>query len=545
MTKNQIKTLALMITIILYARVFSSISNVRQIEIGQTEFKIQFTSTLAGEALVKYGLQPSAINEIAIGNSSNNNFNVQLQNLNPSTVYYITPGIIIAPGDTFLGNTTPVITASNSSGSIIAYFNGSVDTTFKTIEAAKSLGQLFPDTIKAYLDRAKFSIDFTAYNIDNNNGLIDALNNAVARGVEVRFVGDEAITDARFNLINLPASKKVRRNNADLSISRGLMHNKYVVIDANSSNPDDAFVITGSTNFTNAQLKTDPNNLIIFQDQSMAKAYTMDFEEMLSGKFGPNKTLLIPKEFNLNGIRVEAHFSTSGNVERELISNIAQSTNNIFFGVFSYTRATISNALIERKNQGLTVAGILHSNQNMNDSALIIINNGLQNNLIFDNLPGSWHHKYAIFDVNCNNNARLYTGSANWSSNGNSWSDENVVIVHDENIANQYYQEFISRFLRNNGNPLSNNCFGTSISRRISDNIELNIYPNPTYGRFEIANIPFSNYTVEIYNNQGKKVFTGNNTTEIDLTHKPSGIYHGIVLNSKEAEILQFKIQLQ
>ena len=47
------------------------------------------------------------------------------------------------------------------------------------------------------------------------------------------------------------------------------MHNKFVIIDAN--NADSAWVISGGTNWTNNQLFDDFNNLILIQDQSLAK----------------------------------------------------------------------------------------------------------------------------------------------------------------------------------------------------------------------------------------------------------------------------------
>ena len=50
--------------------------------------------------------------------------------------------------------------------------------------------------------------------------------------------------------------------------------------DAESSNPNEAIVWTGSTNLTADQIHSDHNDVIIIQDQALAKAYTMEFEEM-------------------------------------------------------------------------------------------------------------------------------------------------------------------------------------------------------------------------------------------------------------------------
>ena len=77
----------------------------------------------------------------------------------------------------------------------------------------------------------------------------------------------------------------------------GIMHNKFLVIDVNSVNS--SWIMTGSTNWTNpSNLFNDYNNLIFVQDQALAKAYTMEFEEMWAGSFGSNKIIT---DFNLKG----------------------------------------------------------------------------------------------------------------------------------------------------------------------------------------------------------------------------------------------------
>ncbi len=55
------------------------------------------------------------------------------------------------------------------------------------------------------------------------------------------------------------------------------------------------------------------------------------------------------------------------------------------------------------------------------------------------------HHKHLIVDHNSpDNDPLLWVGSHNWSTNANTRNDENTLVIHDPNIANQYYQEFIS-----------------------------------------------------------------------------------------------------
>ena len=47
------------------------------------------------------------------------------------------------------------------------------------------------------------------------------------------------------------------------------------------------------------------------------------------------------------------------------------------------------------------------------------------------------HHKVFIID-----NETVVTGSMNPTGNGNSKNDENILIIHDSEIAKQYAEEF-------------------------------------------------------------------------------------------------------
>jgi hypothetical protein len=40
----------------------------------------------------------------------------------------------------------------------------------------------------------------------------------------------------------------------------------------------------------------------------------------------------------------------------------------------------------------------------------------------------------------------LWVGSHNWSNSANTRNDENTLVIHDMNLVNQYYQEFMARF---------------------------------------------------------------------------------------------------
>ena len=123
------------------------------------------------------------------------------------------------------------------------------------------------------------------------------------------------------------------------------MHDKIMIIDAFSEEPNDPIVFSGATNFSDGQLHEDPNDALFIQDQSLAKAYTLEFDEMVSGKFGESKTDNTPHEFVIGGKRIESYFSPSEDVRAKLFEAIDQADSELYFGLLILTRNNIAGCI--------------------------------------------------------------------------------------------------------------------------------------------------------------------------------------------------------
>jgi len=139
--------------------------------------------------------------------------------------------------------------------------------------------EYFPDELDdeliSYIDQAVESIDLALYNL-NNSGISDitaALNAAHNRGVVVRAVYDGDVNAIGMQGLNAEIGK-IASPHSDYP-HYGIMHNKFVVIDAEVSDPSLPVLWTGSTNFSYNQINTDPNNVIVIQDQSLARAFRL------------------------------------------------------------------------------------------------------------------------------------------------------------------------------------------------------------------------------------------------------------------------------
>lgn len=495
-----------------------------------------FNTNSFGNSMVYWGTDKNNLENLVVYNSDDIHHEIGITGLSPATPYYIkfASRNTLTITDTIYSDVIVMMTKSQSSGDIKAYFNSPVDHSVSSSSAnnAVFLNNAFDDTIKAYLDRAQETIEMTMYNIDNDNGLISAINDAYARGVNVRIVGDKDINATRWNSINV-GNNKVK--SPDGSTPSGgfytLMHNKFIIIDAESNDPNRSVVITGSTNFTSDQLLEDPNNLIIFQDQSLARGYKIEFEEMYGGTFGTEKSEPTPRFFEVGDSKVELFFSPKSGMEDFVIDNIYQTAYDFHFGVFSYTRWSVSNAIEDVLNTTSRFASGILEQVNTTQSEYTTLSGVMNNTLFVANQPTLFHHKYMILDPNCAlADPRVWTGSANFSNNGFNNSDENAVLVHNADIANQYYQEYLQRYKDNGGTVfVQGQCdpivLGITEDENIEEEMKISIYPNPSKGKFLIkSNLEYP-VELDIYDMKGRKVLSQEalspfQITELNLVEK-------------------------
>lgn len=146
------------------------------------------------------------------------------------------------------------------------------------LPAGQSTAAVLAETI-ARIDAAEQTIDVAMYNI-NRSDIVTALEQAVQRGVQVRYL---AAFDASNTALDPAPAFPVLYGNEE-----ALMHDKIMVVDAGLANK--CWVMSGSLNWTNANINNDFNNTLFIQDQSLARTYKLEFEEM----WGSEGTCPIP-----------------------------------------------------------------------------------------------------------------------------------------------------------------------------------------------------------------------------------------------------------
>lgn len=501
--------------------------------LSQNSITLGWQTDGGGSPFVRYGFSniTDSLTNIKQGDSTTsdefNNHVAEITGLQAAEIVYAQAFMVVG-NDTVFSQVGTYITQSNSTGAIHVYFNTDVDQSLADETQAVDLGRYMADTLAAFIDRAEQTIDLAIYNFDNGT-VKDALNAAYERGVKIRVITDGSTGHASIYDLNagIPVLERPEVQQG------GIMHNKFAAIDAESSDPNKPWVWSGSTNLTYEQLNSDANNMIFIQDQSLAKAYQIEFEEMWgstgdfanasNARFGEDKIDNTPHEFVIDGNWVESYFSPSDNTNQKLIDAMNTADNDLYVETMLITRSDLAGAILDAYDRGANV----HVMTNAASDNTSYVNDALSSGLptgkfVFDDQQsGLLHHKLAIIDAfKSDSDPQLITGSHNWSNSANDINDENTLIIHSHDIANQYIQQYAYRFEHNGGNLV--------VSAQQIQLADIKVFPNPSNG---ILKVQASNSLerVELYSLNGMKISEWQPASmhdfTIDLSARQAGIY--------------------
>ena len=142
---------------------------------------------------------------------------------------------------------------------------------------------------------------------------------------------------------------------------------------------------------------------------------------------------------SLDGTTLEIYFSPEDKAASRIIELIQGAQESINFLAYSFTSTDIGDAMIERSQAGVTVAGVMDDGQ-VNSSQSTEYDPLTQAGLnvrLDGNLIGLMHHKVIIIDQKV-----VITGSYNFTESAETTNDENVVIIFSPEIAVKYTEEF-------------------------------------------------------------------------------------------------------
>jgi phosphatidylserine/phosphatidylglycerophosphate/cardiolipin synthase-like enzyme len=452
-----------------------------QSNIDKTSFTVSWETNEPSSSMVRYGTDPDNLDQMVSDGNMVSQHSLELTGLEAGNIYYV-EAVSERNGNTISAPVQVFATVSNSSGTIQVYFNKSVDYRVSTggSPVTTNPGAAEAAIISA-IDNAQSTIDVSVYN-NNRRPIVDALTAAHNRGVVVRYVTN--IGTANLALSNPSPPFRVLQGNPDR-----LMHNKFIVVDRDSE--QDAWLIMGSMNLTDVNIAEDYNNMLFIQDQTIARAFTIEFEEMwgsngptpgiFAAKFGENKVDNTPHQFLVNGTPVEVFFSpsdkTTQNIERVLLT----ADTDIEFAILSFTRNDLGAAIADKHFEGVNVRGMIENTGDQGTEFTFFQDQGL--NVLAHNYQGSLHHKYAIVDAtNPASDPTVITGSHNWSTSAETGNDESTIMVYDATISNIFLQEFEQRWCEV---ATPGDCL-TNIFEKDYTPLDFQIMPNPVQDQIQI-----------------------------------------------------------
>jgi len=161
-------------------------------------------------------------------------------------------------------------------------------------------------------------------------------------------------------------------------------------------------------------------------------------KEALSSTIKPEKAIQQPA-----APRVNALFSPTGGIERQVVALIGSAVTSIEMATFEFTNVFVEKAMLEAIKRGVKVALILDRTETQGQQARLhdtLEEAGCDVRLISPR-KGTMHNKYIIVD-----GKTVEWGSYNYTERAENKNFENATFATDSSLAQQYHSDFVSIF---------------------------------------------------------------------------------------------------
>jgi phosphatidylserine/phosphatidylglycerophosphate/cardiolipin synthase-like enzyme len=208
-----------------------------------------------------------------------------------------------------------------------------------------------------------------------------------------------------------------------------LMHDKFCVI-------DDGIVLTGSFNPTDNDNNYNNNNILVVYSSWLAQNYEGEFQELWNGEFGKGNRVKHPV-LKINSIKMENYFCPEDDCAFRIANLIKDAKSSAKAAFFTFTSEKIADELLKAESRGVDVSVIVENRQRNAKNSQYQRLKDFGMDIKLDNNKYTMHHKVLIIDGKI-----VVTGSFNPTLSADTKNDENILIIHDEEIANRFLEEF-------------------------------------------------------------------------------------------------------
>jgi phosphatidylserine/phosphatidylglycerophosphate/cardiolipin synthase-like enzyme len=140
----------------------------------------------------------------------------------------------------------------------------------------------------------------------------------------------------------------------------------------------------------------------------------------------------------IDGTRIDIYFSPDDGVLSALVPVLGSAQESIYFLAYSFTSNQLGEIVRQKAEAGITIEGVMDDEQ-------VRSNQGTEYDpfrqadldVRMDGIDGLMHHKVFIIDKKI-----AVFGSYNFSQNAEERNDENLMVIYDPGIAQQFLFEF-------------------------------------------------------------------------------------------------------
>lgn len=133
-----------------------------------------------------------------------------------------------------------------------------------------------------------------------------------------------------------------------------------------------------------------------------------------------------------------ALFCPQDNCAAKLVQEFDNAEQSIDIAVYSFTNTEILEAVADASKRGVQVHVLMDAGQAESQYSVDerLLEKGIAVKLL-EKDKGIMHHKFAVIDTSI-----VVTGSFNYSKNADKYNNENLVLIFDKDIADEFAEEF-------------------------------------------------------------------------------------------------------
>ncbi len=144
--------------------------------------------------------------------------------------------------------------------------------------------------------------------------------------------------------------------------------------------------------------------------------------------------------YNSDTDKINLCFTPPSGCGNLIAREISKAEYSIYLQAYGFTSKPIIRELVRAKERGVKVHILLDKSNQIENEKRIEEFKGQNIDINIDKVPGIAHNKVIIIDK-----VKVITGSFNFTNAADNVNAENVIMVEDEKVAQQYLQNWLSR----------------------------------------------------------------------------------------------------